>query len=323
MGNDLIIANTETLIPVQVAAAGEQAAIRFIEFFTANIRNPNTRAAYARAVSDFFRWCEGRGLDRLNAVRPVHVAGYVEELGKTRAAPSVKQHLAAVRMLYDWLVVGQVVRGNPASVVRGPKHVIKRGKTPVLSPEEARELFEAAEFVTPNSASRAPIFLGAEKTVTFVRVANAPGTAPRLEFVKLAETVDERGFALVRSHAPFKLLDPKRPFEQQLYFADPVVLVRAPFRVSFAFAGADRRWQGSWRDPALLPSAARIQVRDVATDKVLAVSTATLLHVDLPAECVTKKSVQQCIDGIRAPVSAEGSAPPSTPVTKPPAGSAP
>ena len=142
MANELVIAGTETLIPVQVAALGEQAAIRFIEFFTANIRNPNTRAAYARAVSDFFRWCEGRGLDRLNAVRPVHVAGYVEEIGKTRAAPSVKQHLAAVRMLYDWLVVGQVVRSNPASVVRGPKHVVKRGKTPILSPEEARELFD-------------------------------------------------------------------------------------------------------------------------------------------------------------------------------------
>ena len=142
MGNELIIAERQTLIPVQVAAAGEEAAIRFIEFFTANIRNPNTRAAYARAVSDFFRWCEGRGLNRLSAVRPVHVAGYVEEIGKTRAAPSVKQHLAAVRMLYDWLVVGQVVRSNPASVVRGPKHVVKHGKTPILSPEEARELFD-------------------------------------------------------------------------------------------------------------------------------------------------------------------------------------
>src|SRR5208337_1399525 len=129
MANDLIITRNETLIPVQVAAAGEEAAIRFIEFFIANIRNPNTRAAYARAVSDFFRWCEERGLNRLNAVRPVHVAGYIEEIGKTRASPSVKQHLAAVRMLYDWLV-------------RGPKYVIKRGKTPVLSPEEARELFD-------------------------------------------------------------------------------------------------------------------------------------------------------------------------------------
>ena len=72
----------------------------------------------------------------------MHVAGFVEELGKSRAAPSVKQSLAAVRMVFDWLVVGQVVRSNPVSVVRGPKHVIKRGKTPVLSPEEARELFD-------------------------------------------------------------------------------------------------------------------------------------------------------------------------------------
>ena len=142
MANELVITGSQSLIPVQVAAAGEDAARRFIEFFTANIRNPNTRAAYARAVADFFRWCDGIGLSRLDAVEPVHVAGYVEELGKTRAAPSVKQHLAAVRMLYDWLVVGQVVRGNPASVVRGPKHVVKRGKTPVLSPEEARELFD-------------------------------------------------------------------------------------------------------------------------------------------------------------------------------------
>jgi site-specific recombinase XerD len=73
----------------------------------------------------------------------VHVAGYVEELGTTNAAPSVKQALAAIRMLFDWLVVGQVVRGNPASVVRGPAHIVKRGKTPILSPEEARALFDS------------------------------------------------------------------------------------------------------------------------------------------------------------------------------------
>jgi site-specific recombinase XerD len=136
-----LVVSASPLIPVQVADAGEDAARRFIEFFTANIRDANTRAAYARAVADFFRWCERIGLARLDAVEPVHFAGYVEELGKTRAAPSVKQHLAAVRMLYDWLVVGQVVRSNPASVVRGPKHVVKLGKTPVLSPEEADELF--------------------------------------------------------------------------------------------------------------------------------------------------------------------------------------
>ena len=115
-----LVPATGALIPAQVAAAGETAARRFIEFFTANIRNRNTRQAYARAVSDFFRWCEGRGLRDLGRLEPVHVAAYVEQLGTSHAAPSVKQHLAAVRMLFDWLVVGQVVRSNPASVVRGP-----------------------------------------------------------------------------------------------------------------------------------------------------------------------------------------------------------
>ena len=143
MDNQLLVPDTGALIPLQVAAAGETEARRFIEFFTANIRNRNTRQAYARAVAQFFRWCEARGLRELNRLEPVHVAAYVEELGTLHAAPSVKQHLAAVRMLFDWLVVGQVVRSNPASVVRGPRHVVKRGKTPILSPEEAHQLFES------------------------------------------------------------------------------------------------------------------------------------------------------------------------------------
>ncbi len=143
MGNDLIIPGTAgALIPLQIVNAGGNARKRFIEFFTANIRNANTRASYARAVADFFRWSERLGLTELSRIEPVHVAAYVEQLGGTHSAPSVKQHLAAVRMLFDWLVVGQVMKGNPASVVRGPKHVVKRGKTPILSPEEARALFE-------------------------------------------------------------------------------------------------------------------------------------------------------------------------------------
>jgi site-specific recombinase XerD len=110
-------------------------------FLKANIRNRNTRLAYARAVGDFFAWCERRGLSELARIELTHIGAYAEQLGRTHAAPSVKQHLAAVRMLFVWLVMGQVVKSNPASVVRGPKHVVKRGKTPILSPEEAHELF--------------------------------------------------------------------------------------------------------------------------------------------------------------------------------------
>ena len=153
--------------PLIVARAGPDASRRFIEFFTANIRNPNTRAAYARAVSQFFEWCESQGLG-LRDLGPFHVAAYIEQLARRSPqlrpvmrtasngtqfgatsqtlplrAPSVKQHLAAIRMLFDWLVVGQVVPHNPAASVRGPAHVTKRGKTPVLSAEDARMLLDS------------------------------------------------------------------------------------------------------------------------------------------------------------------------------------
>src|ERR1035438_5970685 len=131
-------------VPAVVLAAGKKAGLRFLEFFTANIRNPNTRRAYHRACLDFFRWCESNGL-ALDRIGPVHVAVYIERLGKDLARPSVKQHLAAIRMLFDWLVVGQVVPFNPASSVRGPRFTTKKGKTPVLSAEEARQLLDAID----------------------------------------------------------------------------------------------------------------------------------------------------------------------------------
>ncbi len=131
-------------IPTLFADAGDKAAYRFIEFFTANIRNPHTRAAYAQAVKRFSAWCETRGF-RLEQLTPVHVAAYIEELGLHLAKPSVKQHLAAIRMLFDYLITGQIVPHNPASSVRGPKYVVKKGKTPVLTQDEARALFDAID----------------------------------------------------------------------------------------------------------------------------------------------------------------------------------
>jgi site-specific recombinase XerD len=153
--------------PAMIIQAGPDATRRFVEFFTANIRNPNTRAAYARAVGQFMDWCEAQRLS-LKDLSPFLVAAYVEALSKRTAKertvcrrapdghaytvttctrpltpPAVKQHLAAIRMLFDWLVVGQVMPFNPASSVRGPKHVVKRGKTPVLSAEDARRLLDS------------------------------------------------------------------------------------------------------------------------------------------------------------------------------------
>jgi len=117
-----------------------KAAERFTEFFTANIRNKNTRRAYYKAVCRFADWCKGRGVTDLARVRPVHVAAYIEALAADVAKPTVKQHLAAIRMLLDWLVVGHVIDVNPAHAVRGPKHVVKKGRTPVLTSEEARAM---------------------------------------------------------------------------------------------------------------------------------------------------------------------------------------
>lgn len=129
-------------LPAMVTDAGENASRRFIEFFTANIRNKNTRMAYLRALVPFFDWCDARGV-ALRDVQPVTVAAYVEQ--HTGAKPTVKQHLAAIRMMFDWLVTGQIVAANPASSVRGPKYVAKRGKTPVLKAEQARLLLDSID----------------------------------------------------------------------------------------------------------------------------------------------------------------------------------
>src|SRR3954463_5175158 len=155
MGSDRMIAKEVGLsaAPRQLAKVKEQPTLfvtpssstRLWEFFTANIRNKNTRRAYFKAVCRFSSWCEMHGLNELTAVAPIHVAAYVEEMQLTLSRPSIKQHLAALKMLFDWLVVGQVIPSNPAQNVRGPKHSQRKGKTPVLNPDEARALLDSIE----------------------------------------------------------------------------------------------------------------------------------------------------------------------------------
>lgn len=129
--------------PAAIVKAGGPAARRFWEFFAGQIPNANTREAYLRAAFDFFGWLEGRGVDELPAIEPLHVAAYVQDVRGRYAVPTVKQRLAALRMLFDWLVTGQVIPVNPAASVRGPKHVVTKGKTPVLDPSEARQLLDS------------------------------------------------------------------------------------------------------------------------------------------------------------------------------------
>ncbi len=131
-------------LPVIITCEGRKATKRFLEFFTANIRNPNTRLSYMRAISPFLAWCDERGLE-LRQVEPMAVAAYIERLTQERAPQTVKQHLAAIRMLFDWLVTGQIVPFNPAASVRGPRYSIKKGKTPVLSAQETRKLLDSID----------------------------------------------------------------------------------------------------------------------------------------------------------------------------------
>lgn len=136
------------VLPALVCKAGEQASWRFLEFFSVNIRNANTRAAYGHAAGLFLRWCEERGISDLASIKPMHVAGYIEQLQGERSAPTVKQHLACLRMLFDWLVTGQVLPTNPAHAVRGPRHSVSKGTTPVISSAEARELLDSMDAST-------------------------------------------------------------------------------------------------------------------------------------------------------------------------------
>jgi integrase/recombinase XerC len=136
-------------VPALVASAGDKARTRFFEFFAANIRNKHTRRAYVQATQEFLAWCESARVMSIEGVKPLNVATRIEQLGREHAAPTVKQRLAAIRHLFDWLVTGQVMPVNPASSVRGPSHSVKRGKTRALDPSEARALLDAIDVTTP------------------------------------------------------------------------------------------------------------------------------------------------------------------------------
>ncbi|MET3927623.1 tyrosine-type recombinase/integrase [Devosia sp. 2618] len=154
-----------------VANSGERAYSEVLEFFTAQIRNRNTRTAYHQAVRNFFIWAENSGLQRLEAIKPIHVATWVELLGRSYAIPSVKLKLTAVMMLFDWLVVKQVVATNPAKSVRSPRYSIQSGRTPVLSAQEARRLLDGIE--TKTVIGRRDKALVSLMLYTFVRVGAA------------------------------------------------------------------------------------------------------------------------------------------------------
>jgi site-specific recombinase XerD len=143
MTTALVLSPSPGLVPARLFAPTPKAAKRVVEFFTAQINNHHTRKSYLNAARRFAQWCEANDLDELAEVQPFHVAAFVKELQGSFSPPTVKQHLAALRMLFDWLVTGHVLEVNPAHAVRGPKYVVTKGKTPVLAAEEARAVLDA------------------------------------------------------------------------------------------------------------------------------------------------------------------------------------
>jgi site-specific recombinase XerD len=178
MTTEIILAPRPSLQPAPLFTPTPKAAKRVLEFFTAQINNDHTRKAYLNATRRFAAWCDKHGIGQLADVEAFHVAAFVKELQGEFSAPTVKQHLAALRMLFDWLVTGHVLDVNPAHAVRGPKYVVKKGKTPVLAADEARELLDSIAIARKTGAeAEEPALTGLRDraligvmTYTFARV---------------------------------------------------------------------------------------------------------------------------------------------------------
>lgn len=151
----------------------------------------------------------------------------------------------------------------------------------------------AAEFVTPNRGSKLPIFEGGPSAVTLVRSAIGPNTETGLEVVRIAESSDRQGIALVRTRTRFVPFGYGDISASQLTFTDPVVLFRAPFRISFSYSSGNGAWQDAWQNMSQLPAAVRFLVRDQTIGQTLAISSAAMTHVEFPVGCVDGSS-QSC-----------------------------
>jgi general secretion pathway protein J len=168
---------------------------------------------------------------------------------------------------------------------------VQRAERLAVGLERIAADLSVAEMTPINGEARTPLFEGSELSVTFVRTAVGPNTRPGLEIVRFIEKADDRGLAMVRERAPFTPM----PADAQIRFADQVVLVRAPFRVTFSYAGPDQVWHPDWRGQKQLPDKIRLAVRDSTTGAVLAVSGAAVVHVSVWPQCARSKSPPACL----------------------------
>lgn len=141
-----------------------------------------------------------------------------------------------------------------------------------------------AQSVPVSGGGKQPLFAGTERSVNFVRTALGPNAGPGLDVVHFGEATDRAGLATVRSRMPFHPLPDGTSLSNQLHFREPVVLLRAPYRLSFAYAGEDRAWKDSWQGSPKLPAKVRLTVEDASSGRVLTISTVASIHVQSPAQ---------------------------------------
>src|ERR1700747_742783 len=154
--------------PILIERAEPSTRKKFFEFFTVPIRNANTRAAYHRAIQQFLAWCERAGYEQLEDIEPIMVAAYIETLQRRAAPPTVKQHMAAIRMLFSWLTEKGVLAMNPAREVKTERFSRTEGKTPAFVEGEVQRLLNVIETVT-HTGLRDRALLGV-LSYTFARI---------------------------------------------------------------------------------------------------------------------------------------------------------
>src|SRR6202790_1035325 len=157
--------------PILMERAGPATRKKFFEFFTVPIRNANTRAAYYRAIQQFLSWCERAGYQDLEDIEPITVAAYIEILQRRAAPPTVKQHMAAIRMLFSWLTEKGVLAMNPAREVKTERFSRTEGKTPAFVEGEVQKLLGVIETST-HTGLRDRALLGV-LAYTFARIGAA------------------------------------------------------------------------------------------------------------------------------------------------------
>ena len=172
---------------------------------------------------------------------------------------------------------------------------VQRNEQLALGVERLVSDLAAAQFISASQQTRKPFFDGNSHSVTFLRTALGPNAGPQLEIVRIAEINSSKGLVLVRTSAPFMPgID-----QSQLRFTDPIVIMRAPYKLSFAYAGMDRIWREEWREQVQLPNAIRLTVRDATTQRTLSISSSAVIHADVPVDCITSKSLAECLASLR------------------------